>query len=209
MKEFIKNKYKQYQLYKKILKDPIEAKTLKDPIEAEDLEHTTEDKYKKLTQIVDKKAEYIKDTGIAKLKEIESLMEAQKLLIKGLNIKPRLEKLVAWLNSELKPLHTVDTQFFISETLDSSFSSSWPIYTETYSLIEKSTTKPQLKLQNPLELKLHVSSYGGNANQYSVEIRSSTFINKRWVDNNLDEAFTFLEGYFVNNIADIKAKEKI
>ena len=199
MKKFIKNKYKQYQLYKKILKDPIEA---------EDPEHSTEDKYKKLTQKVDKKAEYIKDTGIAKLKEIESLMEARKLFIKGLNIKPRLEKLVAWLNSELKPLHTVDTQFFISETLDSSFSSSWPNYTETYSLIEKSTTNPQLKLQNPLELKLYVSSYGENANQYSVEIQSIVFT-KRWVDNNLDEAFTYLEDYFVNNIADIKAKEKI
>ena len=105
MKEFIKNKYKQYQLYKKILKNPIEA---------EDLEPSTQNKYELLKQKIDKRAESIVDENLAIDKKVEEIIKAAKSNIQGLQLRQRLEELVAWINSEFDELETVNTQYVIS-----------------------------------------------------------------------------------------------
>ena len=200
MKEFIKN------IYKKFIKRNIEmGQAFKDEVEPADPENLTEDKYKKLTQNVNKRAEVIEGANLAEAKRVQEIIETAKAKIEGLKLKQKLEELLAWVNSEVDKLESVNTQFIIDRISKLDLDGSFPGYKEKYYLIEQFTSKPDTKLKNALSITVEFTSYESKSKVYVMNMSD---LYESWDDINLDEVFKCLEDYFVETIARIKVKEK-
>ena len=111
MKKFLKNKYKQF-----IQKNIGMGQAFKGEVKSENLEQTTQDKYELLKQKIHKRAESIEDENLAREKKEEDIIKAAKSNIQGLQLRQRLEELVAWVNSQFDELEKVNTQYVISGT---------------------------------------------------------------------------------------------
>ena len=224
MKKFLKNKYKQF-----IQKNIGMGQAFKGEVKSENLEQTTQDKYELLKQKIHKRAESIEDENLAREKKEEDIIKAAKSNIQGLQLRQRLEELVAWVNSEFDELEKVNTQYVISGTQNThkgffykGYVDEYVGYSEKYYLDEKHNLHPDSKFET-IQILLEVRGYMSD----KIKVTTSAYLqntppNRKntekkifhdtWDDIYLDEVFidevfAYLEDCFVNVIANIKVNE--